>query len=161
MIRIRKALPEDHQAVWEILQSIILRGDTFAFSPSLTKEEMLLYWFAKDKHVYVALDENEIAGTFFIKDNQPGLGSHIANAAYAVSLGSRGKGIGKIMGEFSLKEAKQLGYTAIQFNLVVKTNTAAVKLWRSIGFEIIGEIPNAFNHREHGLVNSFIMYKKL
>ncbi|HWY37048.1 MAG TPA: N-acetyltransferase [Bacteroidia bacterium] len=161
MIRIRKALPEDHQAVWEILQSIILGGDTFAFSPSLTKEEMLLYWFAKDKHVYVALDENEIAGTFFIKDNQPGLGSHIANAAYAVSPGSRGKGIGKIMGEFSLKEAKQLGYTAMQFNLVVKTNTAAVKLWRSIGFEIIGEIPNAFNHREHGLVNSFIMYKKL
>ncbi len=122
---------------------------------------MMEYWMDKNNHVYVALENDEILGSFYMKNNQPGLGSHIANAGYAVAEECRGKGVGKLMGEFSLVEAKKLGYSAMQFNLVVKTNEKAVRLWKSIGFEIIGEIPQAFNHKELGFVNAYIMYKKL
>jgi len=161
MIKIRKVKATDHDQVWDILKDIIRKGNVFAHPVSSSKEKMIGYWCNADKHVYVAIEEGEIAGTFFIQDNQPGLGSHIANAGYAVSEKKTGKGIGKYMGEYSLVEAKRLGYTAMQFNLVVKSNNAAVKLWKKIGFEIIGEIPDAFNHSENGLTNAYIMYRKL
>lgn len=161
MLQIRKAESDDREDVWSILKSIIEKGDAYAFSPNTSKEEMLTWWFASEKHTYVATDGEKVAGTFVIKDNQPGLGSHIANAAYAVSPDVRGKGTGKMMGVFSLKEAKKLGYLAMQYNLVVKTNESAVRLWKNLGFEIIGEIPEAFNHAELGYVNAYIMYQKL
>ena len=160
-MEIRKANSQDQEQVWQILQAINAKGDSFAFSPDISKEEMLAYWFDEHKHTYVAVEGNEIIGSFFFKDNQPGLGSHIANAAYAVSPKARGKGMGKIMGEFSLAEARRMSYTAMQFNLVVKTNEGAVKLWKSLGFEIIGEIPEAFKHSQLGFVNAYIMYRKL
>ena len=96
-----------------------------------------------------------------LKDNQPDLGAHIANAGYMVSPEAKGKRVGRTMAEFSLKEAKRLGYQAMQFNFVVKSNEVAVKLWLNLGFEIIGEIPEAFNHAEKGLTNALIMYRKL
>ena len=103
----------------------------------------------------------KIVGTFFLKDNQPDLGSHIANAGYMVAPEAMGKRVGRTMAEFSLKEAKELGYLAMQFNFVVKSNTVAVRLWQQVGFEIIGEIPEAFQHQENGLTNALIMYRKL
>jgi ribosomal protein S18 acetylase RimI-like enzyme len=103
----------------------------------------------------------KIVGTFFLKDNQPDLGSHIANAGYMVSPQAKGKGVGRAMAEFSLEEARRLGYRAMQFNFVVKTNEMAVRLWLALGFEIIGEIPEAFNHAEKGLANAYIMYRQL
>ena len=96
-----------------------------------------------------------------MKDNQPGLGSHVANAGYMTSPDAFGKGIGKAMALFSLEEAKNLGYRAMQFNLVIKTNERAVELWKKLGFAIIGEIPEAFNHKSLGLTNAYIMYRKL
>jgi L-amino acid N-acyltransferase YncA len=151
----------DCDAVWEILQPIIANGDVFAYYPKSSKSEMLAYWFSLEKHVYIAKIEGEIVGTFFIQNNQPGLGSHVANASFAVKTDKNGLGIGKKMGEFSLKEAKVLGYQAMQFNLVIKSNEKAVKLWQSIGFRIIGEIPDAFNHDKLGMTNAYIMYKEL
>lgn len=151
----------DGDAVWEILQPIIANGDVFAYNPYNSKIDMLIYWFSLEKHVYVAKIDNEIVGTFFIQNNQPGLGSHIANASYAVKADKSGLGIGKKMGEFSLVEAKNLGYKAMQFNLVIKSNEKAVKLWKSIGFEVIGEIPDAFDHQQNGMTNALIMYRKL
>ena len=131
---------------------------------------MLGYWFGAEKETYVAVWSepstlagglNQILGTFYLKANQPDLGSHIANAGYMVSPDAKGKGVGRKMAEFSLPEAKRLGFQAMQFNFVVKSNEIAVKLWLSLGFEIIGEIPEAFQHQEKGLVNALIMYRKL
>lgn len=161
MISIRKAIPNDRSSIWKILQAINKRGDSFSFLPETSEEEMMNYWMASDKYVYVACNEKDVFGSFYLRNNQPGLGDHIANAAYAVAENNGGKGIGKLMGKFSLQEAKRLGYKAMQFNLVVKTNTKAVALWKSIGFEIIGEIPEAFRHKELGLVNAYIMHQKL
>jgi GNAT superfamily N-acetyltransferase len=161
LIHIRKSNSTDANEIWEILKSIIHEGDSLAYSPQSTKEQMLGYWFDKNKHTYTALLDGKIVGTFFIQDNQPGLGSHVANAGYATSPKAYGQGIGKQMGIFSLEEARKLGYKAMQFNIVVKTNERAVKLWQDLGFKIIGEIPEAFQHRSLGLVNAYIMYQKL
>lgn len=161
MFTIRKYTLSDKEQIWEIIKSVISTGDTYVFAPDSPKEKMLHYWCGADKKTYVALIEDKIVGTFFIKDNQPDLGSHVANAGYMVAPDARGKSIGRRMAEFSLKEAKRLGYRAMQFNIVVKSNTGAVRLWQSLGFEIIGEIPEAFNHIENGLTNAYIMYRKL
>jgi len=161
MIEIRAGTESDKPAIWKIIEPIIAGGDTYVFPPGTHRKEMLDYWFAPDKHVYVAEVEGEIAGTFWLKPNYPGLGSHVCNAAYMVLPDASGKGIGRQMAEFSLDEARRLGFTAMQFNFVVKSNIAAVRLWQSIGMEIIGEIPDAFDHRELGLTNAYVMYLKL
>ena len=184
MITIREYVEEDKEQIWEIIKSVISTGDTYVFAPDSPKEKMLAYWCGEDKKTYVAvlseppasagglnLSEEDsalagainekIVGTFFLKENQPDLGSHIANAGYMVAPDTQGKGIGRKMAEFSLEEAKRLGFAAMQFNFVVKSNENAVRLWQNLGFEIIGEIPEAFNHVENGLTNAYIMYRKL
>ena len=161
MFTIRKYTLRDKEQIWEIIKPIIAAGDTYVFAPDSPKEKKLRYWCGADKKTYVALLENKIVGTFFIKKNQPDLGSHIANAGYMVAPDARGKSVGRRMAEFSLEEARRLGYRAMQFNIVVKSNAGAVRLWQNLGFEIIGEIPEAFNHVENGLTNAYIMYRKL
>lgn len=161
MIEIRKATPTDSNRIWEIIKDVISPGDTYVFDPDSSREKMLAYWCSQDKHTYVALLNGEIVGTFVIKDNQPDLGSHIANASYMTSPPASGQGVGKTMGEFSLQEAKRLGYKAMQFNIVIKSNDRAVRLWKKLGFNIIGEIPEAFNHKRDGLTNAYIMHRKL
>lgn len=161
MLEIRKATEKDYPAIWKIIESVITSGDTYVFSPDSSREKMLSFWCGADKKTYVALLENRIVGTFFLKANQPDLGSHIANAGYMVAPDAKGKRVGRKMAEFSIEEAKQAGFKAMQFNFVVKSNEIAVKLWQNLGFEIIGEIPEAFQHSENGLTNALIMYRKL
>ncbi|MEO8574884.1 MAG: GNAT family N-acetyltransferase, partial [Pyrinomonadaceae bacterium] len=154
MTLIRTANESDKSSVWRIIEAVIATGETYVFDPGTPQDEMIAYWFSPEKHVYVAERDGEVVGTFWLKANQPGLGSHVCNAAYMVAPDAAGKGIGKKMAEYSLDEARALGFTALQFNFVVKSNTAAVRLWQSIGMEIIGEIPDAFDHREFGMTNA-------
>ncbi len=160
-MHIRKALFEDYPSIWEIIKEVITGGDTYTFDPESTKEEMIDYWCAADKHTYVAVGDNRVVGTFFIKANQPGLGSHVANAGYMVTKSQYHKGVGRSMCAFSMDEARRMGFSAMQFNFVVKSNSRAVQLWQQMGFSIIGEIPDAFNHKQLGLTNAYIMYQKL
>ncbi|MVM34471.1 GNAT family N-acetyltransferase [Spirosoma sp. HMF4905] len=161
MIDIRKATSADRDSIWEIIQPVIAGGDTYAFDPNSSKEKMLAYWYGPDRHTYVAELNGNLVGTFVLRDNQPDLGSHIANGSYMTSPAASGQGVGKAMGEFSIVEARRLGYKAMQFNIVVKSNERAVRLWQKLGFAIIGEIPEAFNHKQNGLTNAYIMYRKL
>ena len=161
MIHIRPSQATDADQIWEILAPIIKKGDAFTYAPSATKTDMLDYWLATNKHTYTALIGEQVVGTFFIQDNQPGLGAHVANAGYATAPNFYGRGIAREMCRFSLEEAGRLGYLAMQFNIVVKTNVRAVALWQQMGFAIIGEIPDAFQHQQLGLVNAYIMYRKL
>lgn len=161
MTDIRKAEESDKPAIWQIIKAVIAGGDTYVFSPDATEDEMMAYWFTPDKHNYVAVADGEVVGTFWLRANQPGLGAHVGNAAYMVSPNAHGKGVGKQMALWSLDEARRLGFTAMQFNFVVKSNTVAVNLWKNIGFEIIGEIPDAFDDAKNGMTNAYIMYRKL
>jgi L-amino acid N-acyltransferase YncA len=161
MIEIRKATSADHDSIWEIIRQVISTGDTYVFDPNSSREKMLAFWYGNDRYTYVAVLDGKIAGSFVLKDNQPDLGSHIANGAYMVLPSASGHGIGKALGAYSIEEARRLGYKAMQFNIVIKSNERAVRLWQSLGFDIIGEIPEAFNHKQNGMTNAYIMYMKL
>jgi len=160
-MEIRKAADADKTAVWKIIKEVIASGDTYVFEPETPQAEMLDYWFSPEKFNYVAVNGDDVVGAFWLKANQPGLGSHVGNAAYIVSSAAKGKGVGRRMAEYSLDEARRLGFESMQFNFVVKSNDVAVKLWKSVGFEVIGEIPDAFRHRTNGMTNAYIMYRKL
>lgn len=161
MVTIRNAAAADQPAIWQIIEAVIVGGDTYVFEPGSSEDEMLAWWFSPEKHVYVAEDGGVVLGTYWLKPNQPGLGDHVCNAAYMVSPTAQGRGIGRLMADHSLNEARSLGFTAMQFNFVVASNTAAVRLWQSIGMEIIGTIPDAFRHKNLGLTDAFIMYRNL
>jgi len=161
MIEIRKAEKRDHKAIWGIIKEVISTGETFTYHPDATEEDMMECWCGKGIFTYVAVYNGKIAGSFYIKNNQPGLGSHVANAGFMVSSEFFGNGIGRKMGEFAILEANMLGYKAMQYNFVVKSNEKAVKLWKSLGFEIIGEVPDAYLHKTRGLTNVYILYRKL
>lgn len=157
----RKANPEDEQSLWTLIEPIIRQGGTYVFAPDSSREKMMGYWLDEDKHTYVVEWEGSLVGTLYIKANQPDLGDHICNAGFMVSGKYGGKGIGKSMGEFALKEAKNLGFQAMQFNFVIESNGHAIKLWKSLGFQKIGKIPEAYRHPDLGLVSAEILYRKL
>lgn len=157
---IRKATDEDYDQVWEIFHAVIQTRDTYVFHPETPKEDLGKHWFASYMHTYVFEEAGNILGTYIVKANQPDLGGHIANASYMVHPGAQGKGIGRQLGEHSLITAKALGFLGMQFNIVVSTNHAAVKLWRKLGFEIIGTTPKGFRST-NGLVDTLIMHKSL
>lgn len=161
MLKIRQAREEDHDPIWQIIREVISKGDTYVFEPASSRDDMLAYWCGAEKHTFVALLQDKVVGTFIIKDNQPGLGAHIANASFMVAESFSGQGIGKKMGEYALAEARRLGYRAMQFNMVVGSNQRAVHLWQSLGFEIIGEVPEAFRHPGGSFSSAFIMYRRL
>ncbi len=161
MLEIRKAIETDKPEIWEIIKFVIAAGDSFTLPPDAPREEMLADWLSAEKHTFVAVADGKVVATFYIKPNQPGPGSHIANGSYMVAPEARGMGIGRKIGEFSIAEAARLGFHAMQFNFVVKSNEKAVRLWQSLGFEIIGEIPEAFQHAENGLTSALIMYRKI
>jgi len=152
----------DYDAIWEIFHQVISTGDTYVFEPATPKESLAKLWFGDSLDTFVAVDEDDaIVGTYFIKPNQIGLGNHIANCGYMVNPTFHGNGVGKVMCEHSLVFAKEQGYFGIQFNIVVSTNTRAVNLWKKFGFEIIGTTPKGFRHKRLGLVDTYIMFKKL
>lgn len=162
MVLIRKYEEKDKEEIWKIIEYVISQGDSFTFALDTPREFALEDWCSSGKRTFVAVDENEkVVGTFYVKANQIGLGAHIANGSYMVSPDARRQGIGRMMGKHSIEEARKLGFHAMQFNFVVKSNEKAVNLWKSLGFEIIGEIPEAFRHKENGLKNAYIMYRKL
>jgi GNAT superfamily N-acetyltransferase len=158
---IRPATGSDWPVIWKIFRSVIKGGDTYAFSPHLDEESAHKIWFVTGAQVFVAEREGLVAGTFFVKPNQPGLGSHVANAGFMVDPELQGYGIGRAMGEFALSWAREQGYRAMQFNFVVSTNTGAVALWKKLGFAIIGTIPKGFRHAQLGFVDVYVMHREL
>src|SRR5208283_3329546 len=132
-ITIRRALATDFEGIWPILSEVIERGDTFAYDPATTKDEGRTIWMHTPVATYVAEVNGLVAGSYVSRRNQPGRGSHVANAGYMVCNAYRGRGIGRAMCEHSLTEARNMGFRSMQFNLVVSTNLTAVRLWESCG----------------------------
>jgi len=161
MIKITLAKNEDFDEIWRIFKAVIKAGETYVNDEKTTKKEAREKWLNKSAKTFVAKIDGEILGAYLIKANQLGRGSHIANASYIVDEAARGKGVGKALALHSITTAKKLQFKAMQFNFVISTNEAAVNLWKSVGFEIIATIPQAFNHKSLGYVDAFVMFKKL
>lgn len=160
-MNIRPAVEKDFAEIWRIFKSVIAKEDTYVNRPDTTAPEAHDKWMNKAAKTFVAEINGKIVGAYLLKPNQVDLGSHIANASYIVDENTRGAGVGKALAAHSISTAKEFGYSAMQFNFVVSTNEAAVKLWKSVGFEIIGTIPQAFRHKTLGFVDAYIMYQKL
>ena len=161
LLQIRRARKEDREAIWEIFHAVVAGGDTYVFDPNISRRKALAYWLGPKTRCYVALSDQGIVGSYILKTNQPGLGSHVANAGFMVSPSARGRGIGRAMGEHCLHEARCLGFRAMQFNFVVATNRTALRLWKDLGFKIVGTLPGAFRHSRHGFVDVYVMYRRL
>ena len=158
---IRRATSNDLDKVLQIFQQVISQKTFYTYDENTSEETLRRSWVNPDYLVHVADVEGQIAGAYIVKPNQPGWGSHVANTAYMVDSNFRGKGIGRKLTEHSLKIAKEAGFRAMQFNIVISTNENAVHLWKQYGFEIIGTIPEGFLHYELGYVDAYIFYKKL
>lgn len=152
----------DWPAVWSILRITFTSGDTYAFDPDSTEAEIHKAWVEIPAATFVAhANDGTILGTYFIKANMPGLGSHVCNCGYVVAPAAQGRGIATALCEHSQGVAAEMGFRAMQFNLVVSTNEGAVRLWKKLGFAIVGTLPGAFHHSRLGDVDAFVMYKTL
>lgn len=157
----REMTRDDFELFWPTFSRVIMAEETYAFDPNMTLEQSFDVWCKVPLKTFVFVEHGVILGSFYIKANAAGPGSHICNCGYMVLESARGKGIARSMCEYSQKVAIDLGFDAMQFNSVVSTNTIAVTLWESLGFAIVGTIPRAYNHSRLGYVDSLVMYKSL
>ncbi|HJY53883.1 MAG TPA: GNAT family N-acetyltransferase [Candidatus Udaeobacter sp.] len=181
-MKIRRATAADRDAIWGIFHQVVAVGDTYALDPDMSRGDALAYWFAPGTHTYVAEGDavgdgvavpgkptasptmaraRPILGTYILRPNQLGGGSHVANAGFMVSASARGQGLGRAMAEHCLREARRLGFRAMQFNFVIATNRPAICLWQELGFKIVGTLPDAFQHPENGYVDVYVMHRSL
>jgi ribosomal protein S18 acetylase RimI-like enzyme len=152
---------EDRKGLYTIFREVVEAGTQFPYSDS-SYDEFMRTFFAPHSAVFVCKSPKDgIVGGFYIKPNFPGHARHIANAAYMIHTDFRGKGLGRMLGETSLHLAKEMGYRAMQYNIVFSQNVAAVTLWKKLGFEIIGTIADAIKNRDHSYQDGYIMYRIL
>lgn len=158
---IRPTHPDDAPAIWRIIHPVIRDGATYALDRSMSECDALNYWIGRDRESFVAEDNGQIVGTYYLRANQAGGGAHICNCGYITSSEATGRGVARAMCQHSLDHARQRGYRGMQFNFVLATNTRAIALWQSLGFEIVGRIPAAFSHPNAGYVDAFVMFRSL
>jgi ribosomal protein S18 acetylase RimI-like enzyme len=161
MLKIRPAEKGDDAAIWSIMEPMLRAGETYALPPDMTKLDGLNYWTGRDRETFVAEEDGNVIGTYYIRANQMGGGSHVANCGYMTHMAARGRGVARAMCEHSLAHARDRGFRAMQFNLVVSTNERAVRLWQSLGFDIAGRLPLAFRRPSGDYVDALVMFRPL
>jgi len=161
VITLRPFVESDRAAVWRILEPIIRAGETYALPRDWDEAAVLAFWCAPGHDAFVAVEGDDVVGTYFLHANQRGGGAHVANCGYATAGWATGRGIARTMCEHSLDHARARGFRAMQFNFVVSTNDNAVHLWQRCGFAIVGRLPAAFCHPRLGDVDALVMYRAL
>jgi L-amino acid N-acyltransferase YncA len=160
---IREATDDDWARIYPFFSAIVEAGETYAYPLALSLDEARSWWMESPPALTVVAvtDDGSVGGSAKVGPNRPGRGSHVATASFMVDPASQGQGIGRSLGEFVVEWARAAGYRSMQFNAVVETNTTAVRLWQSLGFEILATVPEAFDHRRLGLVGLHVMYRPL
>lgn len=165
--RIRPAVDEDWPRIWPFFRATVEAGETYAYPDDLTVETGRDLWMERPPGLTVVLEEDlpgvgsSVLGSAKMGPNRPARGSHIGTASFMVAPEARGRGVGRALAEHVVQWHRDQGYRGIQFNAVVETNTAAVRLWQSLGFQIIGTVPGAFRSRAHGDVGLHVMFLPL
>jgi ribosomal protein S18 acetylase RimI-like enzyme len=160
-MHIRPAAPEDHAAIWQILEPVIRAGETYALPRDMSAAAALDYWTGPGRETFVAVAETRVIGTYYIRPNQQGGGAHVANCGFMTGADATGRGVARAMCGHALQHARKAGFSAMQFNFVIATNLRAIKLWQSFGFEIIGRLPGAFLHPREGYTDALVMFRTL
>ena len=161
-LKIRPYKPADWPQVLALLEPVFRAGETFPHDPAITEAEARAAWVKQSQAVMVAADAaGSLVGTYYLRPNSLALGAHVANAGYVVAEESRRQGIGSRLCQHSLQAARRLGFRLMQFNRVVSTNTAGIRCWQRNGFEVVGTLPGAFQHRQLGDVDALVMIQSL
>ena len=158
---IRPARDSDASAIWAIIEPVIRAGETYALDTAMSRAEALDYWMGEDRETFVAEDDGQVVGTYYLRPNQAGGGGHVCNCGYMTAALASGRGIARRMCEHSLEHARRLGFRGMQFNFVVGTNARAIRLWKSLGFDVVGTLPLAFEHPVDGYVDALVMFQPL
>lgn len=158
---IRPCGPDDLDQVWSILEPVLRAGDTYALPDDWSREEALAFWTMPAHQVFVAEQDGQILGTYYLQANQKGGGSHVSNCGFVTASHAVGRGVARTMCSHALEQAKAQGFRAMQFNFVVASNSRAVALWKSFGFSVVGTLPEAFRHPMLGYVDALVMFKRL
>jgi len=159
---IRAATDDDWRQIWPIFRAIVAAGETYAYPDGLTAQEAQVLWFEDPPgQTVVAATDDVVLGSAKMGPNRPGRGGHVATASFMVDPAHQGRGVGRALGQYVVEWARAQGYHSMQFNAVVETNTSAVRLWESLGFEVLATVPEAFDHRTLGLVGLHVMYQRL
>ncbi|ODB73734.1 MULTISPECIES: GNAT family N-acetyltransferase [Micromonospora] len=162
-MRIRDYADADWDQVWPIFADVVTAADTFAYDPYWSPGTAREVWVERPPgRTSVAVDhDGAVRGTAKMGPNRPGPGSHVATASFMVAAHARGGGVGRALCEDALDWARRQGFAAMQFNAVVETNTAAVELYRRLGFTVIGTVPESFAHPTLGRVGLHVMHRRL
>ena len=162
-MQIRDACAEDWVTIWPFLHTIVAAGETYAYDREMTEDEARRIWMvgSPGRTIVAVDDDGTVVGTANMYANRTGPGSHVASASFMVDPARAGRGAGRALGEAMLAWARANDFRAVQFNAVVETNERAVGLWRSLGFAVIGTVPEAFAHPTHGYVGLHVMHRFL
>lgn len=160
-VAIREIGADEFHLAWPVFHEVVAGGDTYAYAPDITMAEARASWTTPPSRCFVAERDGRVLGLYLLRPNQPGLGDHVANAGYMVASAARGRGIASALCEHSMRQARAAGFTAMQFNFVVASNVAAVRLWERHGFAIVGTVPGAFRHARLGPTDVHVMHRAL
>lgn len=162
-MEIREATEGDWAGIWPFFREIVAAGETFTYPTDLGEEEGRGWWMlTAPNRTVVAVDASgAVLGTAKMNNNQGGNGAHVASASYMVDPAHSGKGVGRALCAYTLEWARAAGFRTMQFNAVVETNAHAVRLYRSLGFEVLGTLPEGFRHPRLGYVGLHIMHRRL
>jgi L-amino acid N-acyltransferase YncA len=162
-VLIRPIADADWPAFYPVFRDVVAAGETYAYPEGLGSADARALWVESPPGVTVVAvdDDGSVLGSAKAGPNRPSRGSHVATASFMVAPDARGRGVGRALGEWVLRWARESGYAAMQFNAVVETNTAAVRLWRDLGFEVVGTVPEAFESAAHGRVGLHVMHRHL
>ncbi len=158
---IRPATAADHDAIWSIMEPVLRAGETYTLPDDWNRDQALAYWFAPPHQVFVAEDDGQILGHYFLMPNRQGGGAHVANCGFMTAAEAAGKGVATNMCRHALDTARAQGFRFMQFNSVIATNIRAIALWERMGFAIAGRLPGAFHHPVEGYVDLLVMYRAL
>jgi L-amino acid N-acyltransferase YncA len=158
---IRPAGSADANAIWAILEPTIRAGETYTLPRDMERDDALRYWFSAEHTVFVAEQDGELLGSYYVRANQKGGGAHVCNCGYMTAAWASGRGVATAMCEHSLEHARSQGFRAMQFNFVVSSNRPAIHLWQKLGFAIVGRLPEAFLHPVFGYVDGLVLYRAL
>ena len=160
-MNIRPATAADAAAIWRVLEPMIREGETYALPRDMSETDALAFWMGEGREAFVASDDGQIVGIYYLRPNQMGGGGHVCNCGYITAADSAGRGVARAMHEHSLQQARDRGFRAMQFNFVISSNDRAVRLWQSLGFETIGRLPGAFLSPSKGYVDALVMHRVL
>lgn len=160
-MKIRAVTPEDHRAIGQIIMPVFRAGETYAIDSKISEADAMAYWTSAEKETFVAEIDGEVLGTYYIRPNQAGGGSHICNCGYMTNAHATGRGIASAMCEHSIEYAKSAGFKGMQYNFVVDKNIGAIRLWKKFGFDVVGRLPEAFHHPSDGYIDALVMYRSI